>query len=122
MPAVTTNLLSRCAAAATAAETAFRINVPIAPTRGARVIALDAAAAAVAGRIAAQPWAGARFFVCTTDGSRAVLTGIGGPPADLAEQLVEADVVVMIAAEDTAAAAASMIGWRAGIRSAFVSR
>jgi hypothetical protein len=54
-------LLNRCASAATAAEARYRIDRPI-PGRSARVIALDAGADEVVGRVAEQPWSGATFF------------------------------------------------------------
>jgi hypothetical protein len=117
-------LLNSCARAATAAESRYRIDTPIAPARGARVIALDPGAAAVVSRIAGQSWANARFFVCEgseADGVR--LQGIGGFPAELAEQLVDADVVVMVATEDAAAACAYAIGkacWERSIMTAGV--
>lgn len=110
-------LLSSCARAATAAEARFRIDTAIAPARGTRVVALDARAAAVASRVAAQPWANARFFVCegvapaadSTTGTL-MLRGIGGAPADGNEPLTDADVVVMIVTEDAGAACASALG------------
>ncbi|MEX2291585.1 MAG: 3-methyl-2-oxobutanoate hydroxymethyltransferase [Mycobacteriales bacterium] len=110
MPVPPTTTLSSCARAATAAETRYRISTPIAPARGARVIALDAGAAAVVGRLAGQPWANARFLGCTGDADRLVLTGLGGEPASLAEQLQDADVVVLVATDDTGAACASALG------------
>ncbi len=109
-------LLSSCARAATATEAAYRIDVPIAPARAARVVALDPGAAGVARRAAELPWASARFFVCegvssagATDGSP-LLRGLDGSPSTLDEELDQADVVVMIATDDTGAACASAIG------------
>ncbi len=114
-------LLSSCARASTAEETRHRVDVPIAPARGARVIALDTGAAAVAERVAGLPWTSARFFSgrCDADGLR--LSGIGGAPAALSEQLVEADVVVMIATSDAGASCAYEIGracWERSIMTA----
>lgn len=106
-----TTLPSSCARAATAAEARYRIDTPIAPARGARVVALDPPSAGVAGRVAAQPWVNARFFVCdgaSVDGVQ--LRGIGGSPVVLDEQLAEADVVVMIGSEDSGAGCASALG------------
>jgi hypothetical protein len=88
--AVQPTLLHRCASAATAAEARFRIDGPI-TGRSARVVALDAGAEAVAQRVAEQPWTGARFF------------GPGdldGSPSRLADELADADLVVMIATSD----------------------
>ena len=109
-------LLSSCARAATAAEAAHRIDAPIAPARAARIVALDEGAAGVARRAAEQPWASAHFFVCegfavagaSADGL--LLRGLDGSPAVLGDELDRADVVVMIATEDTGAASASAIG------------
>ncbi len=113
-------LLSSCARAASAAETAYRIDAPIAPARAARVVALDEGAAEVARRVAADEWTSARFFVCDGvtpgNGSEAmsaddlVLRGIDGTPASLDEQMIDADVVVLIATEDAGAASASIVG------------
>ena len=115
-------LASSCARAATAAEASYRIDAPIAPSRGARVLALDPAAAVVAQHAAAHSWANARFFVCEGAGAGAVvLRGIGGPTVDLVDQLLDADVVVMIATEDRGAACAYAIGracWERSIMTA----
>jgi hypothetical protein len=115
-------LANSCARAATAAESRYRIDAPIAPSRGARVIALDEGAAEVARRVAGESWANARFFACTgSDTGALTLTGIGGAAADLREQLSGADVVVMIATEDSGAACAYAIGrtcWEKSIMTA----
>ncbi|MDP9416924.1 MAG: 3-methyl-2-oxobutanoate hydroxymethyltransferase [Actinomycetota bacterium] len=110
-------LLSSCARAATAAETRYRIDAPIAPARGARVIALDGAAAEVAGRAATHSWANAAFLVCegVAPGADAatevlLLRGIDGSPAVLSEPLVDANVVVMVASHDAGAECAPAIG------------
>lgn len=114
-------LLSSCARAATAAEARHRIDVPLAPARGARVVALDAGAAGVVARVAGQSWTSARFFVCEGDADDLRLRGIGGPTTDLAVQLVDADVVVMIATENAGAGCAYGIGracWERSIMTA----
>lgn len=115
-------LANSCARATTAAEARHRIDDEIAPSRGTRVIALDAGAAQVAGRAAAESWANARFFVCEGTGPEGVvLRGIGGAPADLPEQLTGADVVVMIATRGSGAGSAHAIGkacWERSIMTA----
>lgn len=114
---------SSCAVAATAAESRYRIDVPIAPSRGARVVALDAGAAEATSRVAAGQWAGARFLTCDPAAAGLALLGVGGAPVDLADQLDRADVVVMIASADSAAACASALGracWERGIMTAGV--
>lgn len=113
-------LLHSCARAATAAETRFRIDAPIAPSRATRIIALDQGAAAVVRNVAAQTWATARFF--TWDGPPGSANGHGqaddalvlrsteGRVVLLGETLAGVDVAVMVAAGDTGAAAAESIG------------
>jgi hypothetical protein len=110
-------LLNGCASAATAAEARFRIDGPI-TGRSARVVGLDAGAAAVVGRVAEQHWSGARFF--TADEAAAVGRGDGAPAdivlratdgsaSPLSEELADADLVVMIATSDDGARAAAAI-------------
>jgi hypothetical protein len=109
-------LLNSCASAATAAEARFRIDGPI-TGRSARVIGLDAGAAAVVGRVAEQPWSGARFFTvedATAGGgddasADVILRTADGSASPLSEELVEADLVVMIATSDDGAQAAAAI-------------
>jgi len=116
-------LLNSCAKAATAAEMRFRIDVPIAGRRAARIVALDEGAAAVVRRVAEQHWSGARFFTCLarnppvngntrSNGAPAdvVLRATDGSESLLSEELAVADVVVMIATADDGAKAASAIG------------
>jgi hypothetical protein len=116
-------MANSCARAATSAEARYRIDVPIAPSRGARVIALDPGAAAVAARVAGQEWASARFLVCEGGAETLRLRGMGGAEADLSEQLDGADVVVMVATQDSGAACAYALGkacWERSIMTAAV--
>ena len=118
---VDTSLLSSCARAATAAESRYRIDRPIAPARAARVVALDDAAADVVSRTSALEWANARFYVCAAAGDGVLLRGIDGGPATLADELASADVVVMIATGDQGAGCAYTLGkacWERGIMTA----
>jgi len=113
-------LLHSCARAATAAEARFRIDVPIAPSRATRIIALDAWAAVVVGHVAEQTWATARFF--TLDDTAGPADGHGqaadalrlrsmeGRVVLLGETLSGVDVAVMVAAGDEGATAAESIG------------
>ena len=112
-------LHNSCAQATTAKETRFRIDAPIRPARATRVVALDGAAEPVVRRVAAQPWADARFFAARNGNGSAsladiTLVGTDGTPARLSDVLTGADVAVMVAtasANDTdGAAAASAIG------------
>ncbi len=114
--------LASCARAATAAELAYRIDVPIAPSRGVRVVALDDGAAAMTARVAAREWVSARFLVADATGAGddpadMLLHGIGGPSAGLEEHLVDADVVMMIASNDSAATGAYLLGYACWQRS-----
>jgi hypothetical protein len=120
-------LRNSCAEATSASETRFRIDAPIVPTRATRIVALDHGAAAVVRRVAAQQWAGARFFTCDAPGASRTgsngngngsgngrvglgLRGLDGTPAHLAAELTGADVAVVVATVDDGAAAASAIG------------
>jgi hypothetical protein len=88
-------LASSCARAATAKEARYRIDRPIAG-RSARVIALDAAAAAIVLRVAEMPWGAARFFAHASEFR----------PDD---ELADADVAIMIATADADGETASTI-------------
>jgi hypothetical protein len=88
-------LLNSCARAATAEEARFRIDRPIG-SRAAVVVALDDEAADVVDRVAEKPWGAARFFHA-------------GDGADLADELANADVAIMVATADADADAASAI-------------
>jgi hypothetical protein len=120
------SLPSSCARAATAAEARYRIQRPIAPARAPRIIALDDGAVGVVRRTAALRWANACFYVCEAiDGDAAadtaLLRGIDGRPATLADELAAADVVVMIATNDRGAGCAHAIGkacWQRSVMTA----
>ena len=88
-------LASSCARAATAKEARYRIDRPIAG-RSARVIALDARAAAVVMRLAEMPWGASRFFAHASEFR----------PED---ELADADVAIMIATADADHETASAI-------------
>ena len=118
-------LLSSCAKATTAAEARFRIDAAIVPSRAARVIALDPAAATVIRRVAGRQWASARFFTfessTTSEGAADVhLRHLDGVEADLNEQLSGVDVAVMVATVGADAgadgAAAAAIGAACRVR------
>ncbi len=110
-------LLNSCAKAATTEEARFRIDRPIRPARATRVVALDAAAAPVVRRVAAQPWAQARFFTTTAPNGNGhladlVLVDTDGAEQRLSDVLTGADVAVMVATDNDGATAASAIGDR----------
>ena len=116
--------LGDCARAASAAESRFRIQRPIASARSARIIALDDAAAGVLSRIADRPWANARFYLCEAAEDPAALRAagppgarrdtalreIGGPAFPLADELTGTDVVVVVATGSAGREYAAAIG------------
>ncbi|MDP9391424.1 MAG: 3-methyl-2-oxobutanoate hydroxymethyltransferase [Actinomycetota bacterium] len=116
--------LSNCARAASAEESRYRIDRPIAPSRAGRIIALDERAVGVVARIAQMEWANARFYACNSvaeDGETVMLRGIDGGPATLADELASASIVVMVATSDTGAGCAYALGkacWERGIQTA----
>jgi hypothetical protein len=112
-------LLHTCAKAATAAEAAFRVQKPNSGARASRIVALDAEAAAIMGRVAEAPWNGAHFlrFKATIAAPGleslpldATLTGPDGAETTLSAELDRADVFVMIATEGSGADAAGVVG------------
>ena len=110
-------LLSSCARAATAAEARFRIDMPISPSRGTRVVALDAGARPALRTVAAQQWANARFYLVPdptgpNDGWIADirLRGLDGGEKLLSHELADASTVVMVATSDDGAVPAAAIG------------
>jgi hypothetical protein len=111
--------LSESARAASAEEARYRITVPLAPARGARVIALDPRAAAVARRVADGPWAAARFHTCdTAPGGTGELPvrDLDGTASALSDLLTGTDVVVVLATDDSGHAQAAAIGRSCGER------
>lgn len=119
-----THTPSSCARAATAEESRYRIDRPIAPSRAGRIVALDDRAAEVVARTAQLEWANARFYVCESTGQDledVVLRTIDGGPATLADELADASVVVMVATGDTGADCAHILGrgcWERGVQTA----
>ena len=92
-------LLHSCAWAATAKELAYRIDAPPKHVRTSRVIALDQGAAAVVAELATMPWHDTKFLVADA-----------AEPDWLADELRDADFVMMIATANDGAATASTIG------------
>ena len=124
MTTVHSDALSSCARAASAAESRFRIDRPIAPSRAGRVIALDAGAAQVVARTALQEWANARFYSCESVdplSGEITLRSVDGGRATLADELASASVVVMVATSDAGAGCAHALGracWERGVQTA----
>lgn len=113
---------SESARAASANEARYRITVPLAPARNARVIALDPRAETVARRIATGPWAAAGFYTCDAtpgagqDDERLPLRGLDGATTTLVDILADTDVVVVLATDDSGRARAAAIGRACGAR------
>lgn len=111
-------LSQSCALATTAAEYRYRIQRPNSADRQSRVIALDEGAKSILARLAAGTWVGARFLTFETPSPHngeqpaadAQLRTLDGRTGQLVEQLVGADVVVMIATGDGGSQAADIIG------------
>jgi hypothetical protein len=99
--------------ATTAAEARFRIDAAPQAARATRVVALDAGAAAIVRPLPEQPWLGAHFLRYADGPSDIVdleLTTMDGRAVRLADELADADFVMMIATTDDGAAAATAIG------------
>jgi hypothetical protein len=115
-------LLNSCARAATAAEARFRIDVPIAPSRATRIVALDDDAAAVVERVARLDWHTARFYTLPRgDSSDDPVDGlelrtVAGKSVALVDELDGVDAVVLVAATSEAAAGAATIGAACTVR------
>jgi hypothetical protein len=111
-------LLSSCARATTAAEAVYRIDAPVQPRQGARVVALDDGASTVVRRLARQAWHAARFYTLVADANGPAnghptdiaLHRTTGTDTRLASELDAADVAIMIATTDGSAVAAEAIG------------
>lgn len=111
-------LSQSCALATTAAEYRYRIQRPNSADRKSRVVALDEGARSILERLTAGTWVGARFLTFEAasplNGEQppadAQLRTLDGETATLRDQLVDADVVVMIATGDAGSQAADIIG------------
>lgn len=111
-------LSQSCAQATTAAEYRYRIDRPNSAPRASRIIALDEAASGLVAALAERTWIGARFLTfedaLPIDGeqppSDARLRAADGTRHRLSDQLVRADVAVMIATSDAGSEAAAVIG------------
>lgn len=118
-------LRNSCAYAATAAEAAYRIDVPVTLRRAARVIALDHGAAQVMTDLFQPEWGGTRSFdwdpaaqVLEEPGhlDDLVLRTVDGATTRLSAVLADADIAVMVATTGAGASAAAVIGGACGLR------
>lgn len=112
-------LSQSCAVATTSAEYRYRVDRPNSADRASRVIALDGGAAEIVARLAEQPWVAARFLtfegVVPVDGGeasgrRATVRALDGSSVELADEVVAADVIIMIATGDDGRDGADVIG------------
>lgn len=119
-------LLSSCAIAATAAEAKFRVQYPNSKTRVSRIFALDQAAAEAMYEITEAPWNGAHFLTVnangeidpeTTAAAELALSSPDGSPAELADELDNANVVVLLGSQRSNLGAAEVIAREAYKRS-----
>ncbi len=115
-------LANSCAAAASAAEARYRIVSRYPRRREARVIGLDDLASQLVAELAQASWRSAHFLFAA-DGSRRddepsqfALRAADGTSTTLADELVEADFVMMIATAGDDARAAATIGLECAIR------
>jgi hypothetical protein len=106
--------MSSCARAATAKESAFRIDYPLAPARATRVVGFDAHAAGVVRSIADHDWSQARFYSAAGPGLE--LVTMAGESRPVADVLDGADSLVMVAATGDGAEAAATIGAACHVR------
>ncbi len=113
------------AKAASAAELRFRLDYPLAPSRGVRVVALDSGAEVIVRRVAELPWEKAKFFLAETAISthgmhgglvEVVFRGIDGSVASLNDELIDVDSTIMVASSDFGSEAAATIGAACAVR------
>jgi hypothetical protein len=112
-------LLSSCAKAATAEEARYRIDYPNSRARSSRIVALDDKAAAIMRRVEDDVWGDAHFLTFRVRHSApgiealsidATLATPDGAETRLSDELVDADVVVMIASSGEGIDAAAAVG------------
>jgi hypothetical protein len=106
--------VSSCARAASAEEAAFRIDYPLAPARGTRVVGMDPEALETVREAAALDWAQARFYGISDPGHD--LLALDGTSRALAEELEGVDSLLMVAASGENAEAAATVGAACKVR------
>ncbi|MBP1876320.1 hypothetical protein LPJGGPFB_05225 [Ensifer adhaerens] len=112
--------MSESARFSSAEEARFRVGYPNSRPRKSRIIALDAASFEVLVELAGREWSDAHFlgFVETKPASEtlhmlpvdAVLKGLDGSHVNLADEVADADVIVMVATAGATAEVAEVIG------------
>jgi hypothetical protein len=101
-------LVSSCARAVTAEETAFRIDYPLSAARNTRVVALDRDAERIVHAAAARQWGQARFYSTSDPGDELVTPD--GELLPLAAELEGSNTLVMVSTDGINAGAAAAIG------------
>lgn len=121
LPAISSN----SARATASGESRYRISYPLAPTRGARVIALDTGAEVIVRKVAGMSWTSAHFFTAEVASRKMDFDGgpvemnlrnLDGGIAPLKDELAEVDVVVMVATEDSGFESAATIAAACTVR------
>ena len=113
-------MLSESARMTTAREAGYRVPYANSKPRAARIVALDATAAAIVDDIAKLPWNGAKFFTSlsfeagggpdgTPGGMKAWLNDLAGRALDLYGEIASSDFVVVITAAGEDARAVTVI-------------
>lgn len=105
---------SACVNAATAKETAYRIDYPLAAARNTRVLALDPAAEQVVWHAAQLEWGQARFYSVCDPGH--TLVTLAGESVALAETLKDSNTVVMVSSDGSNGEAVATIGAACKVR------
>lgn len=111
---------SESARVTTASEARYRVQYPNSQKRAVKVIALDAASAALVDEIAREPWNGATFFTslsfsadsepgATAPGLGAWLQDLAGRTMELVSEIETSDFIVVVSAAGEDARAVSVI-------------
>jgi len=101
-------LVSSCARATTAEESAYRLDYPLAHARSTRVIAFDEGAAEVVRAVADRPWGQAQFYTATDSASD--LVTLAGEHRLIEAEVEHSDSVIMVATDGVNAAAVAAVG------------
>lgn len=108
-----------------ASESRFRIDYPLAPSRGVRVVALDPEAESLVRSVAEMSWNSAKFYRAETSWTKTGLEGgpvevilhqLDGSQAALNDELVGVDSTIMVATTDAGTEAAATIGAACSVR------
>ena len=105
---VLTNPLSASARAATAEETAYRIDYPLAFARSTRVIAFDASAAQTVASVAESDWGQAQFYIASASGDE--LVTLSGEPCVMTAEIEHSDSVIFVATDAVDSDAVASVG------------